>query len=194
MNNAPRIDTEQLESDFGRLRSGERSALNDLLEHAGSRLRHLTRKMLLTFPEVRRSEQTDDVLQSACLRLSQALSIVMPENLRHFFRLAALQIRRELLELSRGARGIDNLGSRPASEPGLRISPELNTHNPLKLAEWTELHEQIAALPDLERETVELLLYHGLPQADVARLMQVDVRSVKRYWQRARLALHGRLK
>ena len=48
---------------------------------------------------------------------------------------------------------------------------------PLRLAEWTELHERIAALPELERETVELLLYRGLSQADAARLMEVSEQS-----------------
>src|SRR5688572_30220098 len=84
-----------------RFRAGERGAVEDLLNAAMRRLERLTRKMLAGYPDLRRWEQTDDVLQNALLRLHHALESVRPESLQHFFRLAALQIRRELIDLAR---------------------------------------------------------------------------------------------
>src|SRR5947209_20380976 len=79
-----------------RMRSGELSAHNELLTHAGERLTRLTRKMLRDFPGVHRWEETDDVLQNSFLRLSRALGELQLPTVADFFRLAAVQIRREL--------------------------------------------------------------------------------------------------
>jgi RNA polymerase sigma-70 factor (ECF subfamily) len=93
--------TAKLQHWLDQLRAGDRQARNELLAHAGERLQHLTRKMLRRFPRLRRWEQTDDVVQDATLRLHRSLADVYPESARHFYNLAALQIRRALLDLSK---------------------------------------------------------------------------------------------
>ncbi len=192
----PRSQTELLDRQLERLRSGESDAINGLLSHASARLEHLTRKMLAGFAQVRRHEQTDDVLQNAYLRLTRALSDSPPNDLQHFFRLAALQIRRELIDMARKYSGKKELSLQAADDeegtPGA-FDPGERTNDPRRIAEWTEFHRCIAELPEKEREVVDLLLYNGLSQQDAAEVMQVDVRSIKRYWQRARLALFERL-
>src|SRR5262249_56458704 len=64
------------------------------------------------------------------------------------------------------------------------------SQEPSRLAAWGEFHEQIAALPDEEREAFDLLWYQGLSQAEAAELLGVSERTVKRRWQAARLKLH----
>jgi DNA-directed RNA polymerase specialized sigma24 family protein len=81
------------------LRSGNDRGRSELVNHACERLRKLTRRMLGGFSPLRRWEETDDVLQSAMIRLYRALAEVTPQSLRHFYNLAAMQIRRELLDL-----------------------------------------------------------------------------------------------
>lgn len=49
-------------------------------------------------------------------------------------------------------------------------------------------------LPTDEREVVGLIFYHGWSQEEVAELFQVTERTVRRWWQSARLKLHERLK
>src|SRR5437660_12900850 len=98
-----------------RLNRGEPDAREQLLSHASDRLTRLTRKMLRDYPGVRRWEQTDDVLQNALLRLCRALRDVTPPTARDYFRLAALQIRRELLDLARHYYGPHGHGARHAS-------------------------------------------------------------------------------
>lgn len=190
--------TELIEGQLARLQQGEADAVNQLLDHAALRLQHLTRKMLAGFGAVRRHEQTDDVLQNALLRLTRALQESVPGDARHFFRLAALQIRRELIDLSRryngkGALSFDAGGGDDRSAVGDEFTPAEQTNDPRKVAEWTEFHRLIQELPEKEREVVDLLLYNGLSQQEAAETMQVDVRSIKRYWQRARLALFEKL-
>src|SRR5271169_220723 len=101
-----------------RLRSGDRSARDELLGHASERLMRLTRKMLRDFPGVHRWEQTDDVLQNASLRLCRALGAVQPATAADFFRLAATQIRRELFDLARRYKGAQGHGANHASVGG----------------------------------------------------------------------------
>jgi RNA polymerase sigma-70 factor (ECF subfamily) len=189
--------TELIDRQLVRLRQGDSAAVNELLDHAAVRLEHLTRKMLGSFGVVRRHEQTGDVLQNALIRLTRALQDGVPEDARHFFRLAALQIRRELIDLARHYKG-KNPVSIDAPEQDRRggaeeFAPSEHTNDPRRVAEWTEFHRLVQELPEKEREVVDLLLYNGLSQQEAAETMQVDVRSVKRYWQRARLSLHEKL-
>jgi RNA polymerase sigma-70 factor (ECF subfamily) len=196
--------TERIASDLNRLRDGDARAINDLLDHAANRLMHLTRKMLHGFSGVKRWEQTDDVFQNACMRLARALGDQTPSDPRHFYRLAAVQIRRELIDMARRYKGPLGIGANHATIVGVSsdngddtpsnpLDVGGQTHDPRKLNDWTELHEHVAMLPEKERECVDLLLYNGLTQREAADLMGVDERTIKRYWQRARLELHKKL-
>src|SRR5919201_1947156 len=91
------------------------AAREELLAATCERLRRLTRKMLRDYPGVRRWEETGDVLQNALLRLCRALRDVTPPTARDYFRLAALQIRRELLDLARHYYGPQGQGAHHAS-------------------------------------------------------------------------------
>jgi hypothetical protein len=95
-----RGETTQIVGWVERLKSGDDSAFNELLIHFEARLIRLTRKMLKAFPAVGRWEQTDDVFQAAAMRLHNALKDVTPRSTREFFGLAALQVRRELLNMN----------------------------------------------------------------------------------------------
>jgi RNA polymerase sigma factor (sigma-70 family) len=187
-----------------RLHAGEHGARDRLLECAFERLDHLARQMLFDFPRVARWEEASDVRQAALIRLSRALDDSPPATLRDFLRLAACQIRRELIDLARhyqGPLGLDRhqcgeiqrtFNSSGRVPPG--AEPSDSTHEPSRLAAWTELHERIASLSECDRETFDLLWYQGLTQAQAAALIGVDQRTVQRRWQAARLRLHEDLK
>jgi RNA polymerase sigma-70 factor (ECF subfamily) len=198
--------TTRLQGWIDRMRAGEPGARDELLNHACERLRRLTRKMLQDFARVRHWEDTDDVLQNALLRLWRALEAVPVASVQEFFRLAAAQIRRELIDLARHYYGPQGPGAKHATKGGGK-SPEstpppayekpTTTHEPGDLARWSEFHERIEALPDKEREVVDLLWYQGLTQAEAAGVLGISVPTVKRRWLAARLrlqeALHGDL-
>jgi RNA polymerase sigma-70 factor (ECF subfamily) len=189
--------TAQVEQWILRLREGDREARDRLLAAAGDRMLRLTRKMLKLSSDVRRWEQTDDVCQNAMLRLYRSLEQIELTDARHFFHVAALQIRRELIDLARryqGAYGMGrNLRLQPAQDEteGLgRFEPAEQTCDPADLATWLEFHQRVELLPEEERDVFHLLWYGGLTAEEVADALQISARTVRRRWQAARLALH----
>lgn len=194
--------TKELQSRLERLQAGDEAARTELLGCACERLRKLTRKMLRDYSRLRRWEDSDDVVQNASMRLCRALVEVTPRNLRDFFRLAALHIRRELIDLARHYYGPNGLGANHASQ-----GPESDSHggnrpayepvdddcDPSHLAVWSEFHQKIDALPAEEREVFDLLWYQGLTQGEAAEVLGVSERTIKRRWQAARLRLHEAL-
>jgi RNA polymerase sigma-70 factor (ECF subfamily) len=180
--------TSQLLGLLDRMRAGDRAAADELFRHLGDRLERLARKMLRGFPAVRRWEGTGDVLQNASLRLMRALQKVRPDSTPKFFALAGIQIRRELLDLKRHYRAVNAAhhsdrvcgdSGTPAHEP-VDPAPGLD-----ELEEWCAFHQQIDGLPEEEREVVDLHFYQGLSKAQVAELLEVDVRTVQRRWNAA---------
>ena len=192
-----------LQQCLDRLRAGDESARPELLAGACARLSELTRTMLKDYRRLRRWEQTDDVLQNALVRLHRSLEDVTPPSLRDFYRLAALQVRRELIDLARHYFGPEGRGRRHhtnAVEDDSRLTPrpayELPgpAEEPDTLAAWGEFHRQADALPEEEREVFDLVWYQGLKHTEAAALLGVSARTVKRRWQAACLRLHEALK
>ena len=176
---------------------GDSTAHEALLNHACDRLLRLTRKMFHGYPNLRRWEQTDDVFQNAMLRLHRALAEVRVESVRHFFNLAAVQVRRELLDLGKHHFGPEGSGanhhtdSQSADEEGGSIHEK--AEEPDDMPGWSEFHAQVEKLPADELEVVNLLYYEGLTQDEAAKLLGISTRTLKRRWQSAKLKLHEEL-
>lgn len=177
--------------------SGNPTAKAALLHHACDRLLKLTRKMFRGHPGLRRWMQTDDVFQNSLVRLHRALSQVEVRDVRHFFNLASVQIRRELLDLARKTFGPHGIGRnhhtdhQPADESGgtlHRVSEE-----PEDLERWESFHQRIDTLPDEEREVFGLIYYEGLEQLEAAKVLDVSERTIRNRWNRAKLLLSGEL-
>ena len=178
------------------MRAGDTTARLKLIEHACERLRGLARKMLRRYPKVHRWEETDDVFVEAVTRLHRALETVQPESPRHFYNLAATKIRRVLIDLSRRYYGAEGLGSHhdtavrsPDDDTPPRYEQPDSTGEPASLAEWTDFHQQVEALPDEEREVFNLLWYEQLTHEQAAEVLGVTARTVRRHWQDARYRL-----
>jgi RNA polymerase sigma-70 factor (ECF subfamily) len=194
---------EELQAWIERLQAGDPGARDGLLEQACERLRRLTRKMLRDFARVRRWEETDDVFQNSLVRLWTALRSVTPRSAREFYALAALQIRRELIDLARRYYGPQGMGAHQADPileddsdrtPLVAADPADSTLEPSRLAVWTEFHRRVDALPEEEREAFDLLWYQELTQAEAAAVLGVSEATLKRRWLAARRRLHQLLK
>jgi RNA polymerase sigma-70 factor (ECF subfamily) len=192
----------QIQTWIDRLRAGDETARRELLNSACERLTRLTRKMLKSYQRVKRWEQTDDVLQNAAMRLYRTLGEVQPATAADFFRLAAVSIRRELLDLAKHYYGPRGLGANYASMENERASgtssaagfdPADGDADAEQLAAWTEFHTQVERLPDEERAVFDLLWYQELSQVEAAELLNISVRTLKRRWASARLKLHRAL-
>jgi RNA polymerase sigma factor (sigma-70 family) len=184
-----------------RLKTGDDQARKELINCACDRLTRLSRKMLRGFHRVKRWEATDDVAQNALMRLYRTLAEIKPATAIEFYRLAATNIRRELLDLAKHYYGPQGLGANYASieagsqqtRAGLGRTPPANEEDSGRLEAWANFHQQVEHLPDEDKEVFDLLWYQQLPQAEVAQLLNVSERTVKRRWASARLKLHEAL-
>jgi RNA polymerase sigma factor (sigma-70 family) len=178
-----------LQEYLDRWQAGDRSAADALLQAAGGRLEKLARRMCRSFPNVREWAETGDVLQNSLIRLLRTLQSMRPKTTRDFFNLAAVHIRRELLDLARHFRvrnwvpldkhvgSTDPRSGRPRTEPSTPQADDFDI--------WTRFHEAVDGLPTEEREMVGLVFYHGWTQAKIAELFGVDERTIRRRWATA---------
>lgn len=180
-----------------RLRAGDAAAIDPLIERTSGRFRRLAGKLFADFPRLHRWETVDDVCQNAVVRLWKALKATVPESPPAYFRLATVQVRRELIDLARhyfGPQGaaVHQESYTPTDGGGVE-EPTSPTYSPSRLAEWTEFHAAVEKLPEPDRDVFELIWYHGLNQAEIADMLAVDIRTVQRRWRSARLGLHDHL-
>ena len=148
------------------------------------------RKMLRGFPNVRSQDETCDVLQNSTFRLLHTLRRVLPESTRHLLNLAAVYIRRELLDLARAyasRRQMNQVATAEKSDAGFSQIPDSASDSSDDLELWCRFHEMVEQLPALEREVVSLRFYHGWTQLEMAELFQVDERTIRTRWQLHRL-------
>ncbi len=123
--------------------------------------------------------QTSDLVQEAYLRLFK-MKEVHWEGREHFFKVAALQMRRILVEYARHA-----YRDHPVNVP-------LDDVPGLQFGAWPELLRVNEILYDLEKidprraEIVVLRYFGGYQIEEIARLTGLSAGTVKRYWATAK--------
>lgn len=192
-----------LQGTLDRLRAGDLSAADELFRIAYTQLALIVKRKKLAFPGLDRWERTGDIIQETALRLHQALSRDPPETALAFFSLAARITRCVLIDWLRHYYGPEGTGAHHGSSAGqARDSettapahdPACSTFDPASLAELTEIHRRIEALPEDLRKVVDLLLYQDMTIPQAAQLLNWSVSTVKRRWLEARLQLAECLK
>lgn len=181
----PTFNTLVLQGCLNRMRAGEREAENELMRAVRNRLQKLATRMIRGFPNVRGVADIDDVMQNSMIRLLRTLRRLEPRTPRDFFNLAAVHIRRVLIDLARKTKGkqmvpLNPVGSSDAPRPHEPIAPEVSDND-----HWVRFHEAVDQLPIEEREVVGLVFYHGWKQHQIAELFQVDERTIRRRWASA---------
>ena len=155
--------------------------------------------MLKNYPHLRRWEQTDDVFQSAAIRLHKSLSKVRPETAKEFFGFAATQIRRTLIDLARHHFGPEGHAAKHQTDAGnrgdmLQAQPD-RTAEPGSLEAWAAFHAAVDRLASDERLVVDLVWYGGATQREAAEVLQISERTVIRRLHKVRRklqrSLHG---
>jgi len=182
----PTLDTIVLQDYLDRWRAGERGAADELLRIARVRLDKLARRMTRSFPNVRCMVDEDDILQNSLMRFLRTLQTLRPTTTRDFFNLAAVHIRRELLDLARRYRNIRTV-QLEAADSGVAspLEPAAPDDSGPESERWVQFHEAVEELPAEEREVVGLVFYHGWTQDRIAELFQVDERTIRRRWSSA---------
>lgn len=188
----------QLHEWIERYQAGDLTARDELLRSVCGRMEYLARRMLRGFPNVRRWADTDDVMQSALLRLLHSLNKLKPATVRDFYNLASVHVRRELLDLARyhgcrhGAAG-RLIAASPDDNAELLAELPDRADDLTDVEGWTRFHKAVEELPAEEREVVGLVFYHGWEQSQIAELFGVTDRTVRRKWQSACVKLHESL-
>ncbi|MCA9030103.1 MAG: sigma-70 family RNA polymerase sigma factor [Planctomycetaceae bacterium] len=176
------------------------SATAELIEVASRRMLKLARRMLRDYSRIKRWEETDDVYQSAVIRLHRALQAERPTSVAGFWSLAATQIRRTLIDLARHYYGPLGQGTHqrdlPTSSCSQQVEPAFEapvSGEPTTLECWARFHESIARLPTEERDVFELLWYGGMSNSEVADALGISSRTARRRVLSARLRLQQQL-
>ncbi len=178
-----------------RLREGDAAAGEELLGRIMRRLEAMVHKALQGFPGVRHREQTPDVLQNTLLRVHRSLQKQKFATSREFFGFAGMLIRRELITLLRHYHGPQGPGTHEQSPVGELSSsdhPAIPASDPARLEQWALFHESVDGFPEDVREVFALVWYHGLEQQDIAQVLGVSLKTVKRRWRQARVSLADR--
>lgn len=163
-----------------RLNAGDASVRGEVLNIACQRLMRLTSRLRRDFQDLRLEATTEDIFQNASLRLYQALHDTPIQDVRHFYQLAAIQIRRELIDLCRRCQGL----------AGYSRSDSVVIE---QLRQWTLFHNGVDSLPGDQREVFDLIWYHEMNRDEAAELLGVPMPQVRRLWRSARLSLHDLL-
>jgi RNA polymerase sigma-70 factor (ECF subfamily) len=181
--------TVMLQGLLARTLQGDEAARRELINCAYERLRRLAAVILnQSFPRLKKAPalvDTSDLANEAALKLYEALAEIRPQTLPDFFRLAAQRMRWLLLDLAKRA---DRSEERRRADPGPDNTGAGASETDVPAA-LVALYEQIEALPEKEREVVDLLYFHGLSQPEAAEILGVTERTVRRYWTVAKVKL-----
>lgn len=189
---------------LARAKGGNTLARDELVESVYHRLNGLCKVLKSRFPGVVIYEQTGDVMGEVWPKLLRELSRTEFKDSTHFFSYSATMIRNVLIDLLRKYYGKNGKGAReirvgadddsPTGD-GMRsvVAEGRDTNSPDRDAMRAEIHSVIEGLPTQHREMFDLRFYHGLKETECADALNVDVRTIRRRWRSARLALAAEL-
>lgn len=183
MDDEPSLNTRDLTFWVLELQAGRPAAAEPVFRKILIGVERRVRAMFARFPRVGRFVEAEDVAQNTALRLLRAMRDVRPASTRQFYALTNELIRRELIDLTRHHFGPLGAGTHLASAPSGDGADEHPAVAPA--VDWldhlTAFHEAVARLPAEQREAIGLTYYHDWPQAEIARLFGVSVRTVQRW-------------
>ena len=189
---------------LARAKSGNTIARDELVESVYHRLNGLCQVLKSKYPGVVVYEQTGDIMGQVWPKLLRELSSKEFKNSAHFFSFSATMIRNVLIDLLRKHYGKNGKGSREISmgadkeeqgSEGIRVAlvEGRDTHTPDRDVMRSEVHSVINRLAPEHQEMFNLRFYHGLKEVECADALNVDVRTIRRRWRSARLALASEL-
>jgi RNA polymerase sigma factor (TIGR02999 family) len=182
-------ETEDITALLQRARQGDRVAEARLLEVLYAELRKIAGLCI-------RSERREHTLQATALVHEAYLRLAGNQasewqNRKHFLAAAAQVMHRVLIDCAR---------ARKAQKRGGNLCRvELDTALPapgdwaLDLLDIDEALGRLAELDERQARIVELRFFAGLTEVEIAELLGVSERTVKREWEFARAWLHGQL-
>jgi len=169
------------------VRAGDEGALDRLVPLIYDDLRAMARRQLGREHEARTLQATA-LVHEAYAKLAASHSL-RPRDRTHFVAIAARAMRQVLVEDARRRKSAKRGGgwNRTTLTPRVGESYELDPE------ELLALDQALGELGDRQRQVVELRFFGGLTEREVAELLDVTPRTVRRDWVKARAHLYRRL-
>jgi RNA polymerase sigma factor (sigma-70 family) len=181
------------------LRNGDDSARGALLQRVHHRLRRIAAAVFRKeFPRLRSRHELNSVVDEAWAGVMQALETTHPDSAEQFYGLIFHRVRQVLLEMARSQTRRDGrFAQMPQDEGESAAAPpsgaEDTTQDPAALVFWTDVHREVEGLPPDQRMVFDLHYFAEIPQAEIARLLDLRPKQVSRLWLSATLHLAERL-
>lgn len=174
---------------LGRWRGGDEQAFDELLSQVYDELRRLARAQLARRPSA--SLQPTGLVAEAYFKLAGSDQVDW-QNRAHFFSVAALAMRRLLIDRYRRYQA----DRRGAGQAAVTIQDELlgAQRRPIELDRLEDALTELESLDPRQAKIVTLKFYGGLKVEEVAAVLDISPRTVKREWAVAKLWLHRELK
>ena len=170
-----------------RLSAGESKARDELLPAVYDELRSLARRRLAASG---RGLDTTELVHEAYLKLFDHTRVSLVDR-RHFFAVAATAMRQILVDRARAwsrlkrGNGAVRADVDPADLPTVdRVEEILSLDGALR---------RLSGVDARLARVVELRFFGGLSVEETAEVLEVDPRTVKRDWRKARALLYGLL-
>jgi RNA polymerase sigma-70 factor (ECF subfamily) len=163
-------------------RNGDEEALNQLIPLVYTELQRIARRFM-------RGERENHTLQSSALvnevylRLADHRNIDWQDRV-HFFAVAALAMRRVLIDHARARNGLKRGGGAPtvALDDAGDIAAEQAAH----LIALDDALRALASFDERKARVVELRYFGGLTAEEAAEVLGVSLATVERDWSTAR--------
>ncbi|MGH7178110.1 MAG: ECF-type sigma factor [Tepidisphaeraceae bacterium] len=171
-----------------KLEEGELGAANQLLPLVYDELRSRAGRLMS-------GERSDHTLQRTALVHEAFLKLVKPgatfESRLHFFNAAALAMRRILVDHAATRRTLKRGGG--AKELSLDDIDPAGDGPSVDILALDEAMTQLAEASPRQAQVVNLRFFAGLKDAEIAAMLGITEKTVRRDWTTARLWLYGQM-
>jgi RNA polymerase sigma-70 factor (ECF subfamily) len=172
-----------------RLAAGDRSAENELLPQIYGELKRLAMAQLRR-ERAGHTLQATELVHEAYLRLANQSQIDWQDRI-HFFAMAAKAMRRILVDYARRR----NAGKRGGAAVRVPLDDHIRISNDQcnLIAGLDGALDRLAQADARKARIVELRFFGGMTEEQIATLLGISSRTVKRDWVTARAWLYGEL-
>jgi RNA polymerase sigma-70 factor, ECF subfamily len=175
---------------LSQIRAGDAEAKKRLMLAVQAELRRMAERMM-------RAERRNHTLQPTALVNELYLQLLTRDRMDirdrgHFFALAAQAMRRILVDHARAKGSMKRGGQQQRVD--IEVVALVTDENIQQIVELDQALERLERLDARQCRVVELRFFAGLEEEEIARLLQVSARTVKRDWAMAKSWLYGELR
>ena len=170
---------------IARMKPGEHAAVTRLFEVSYPELKRLAHSRLYA-ANLKQSFATESLLHESFLRLVNLKTLAIPDR-QHFFAYASKVMRNVILDSVREA----NAERRGGGQANLTLNTEI-ANIAVKGGDVEAIDVALSDLQNLSPDLaalVEMRFFGGMTEVEIAEVLGVSERTVRREWEKARAAL-----